>query len=177
MGINQFVYIVFIGSIVALLLGFDTQVINETKKNQPIVKFEQATMYTMDKEQVTRIVEAKEAIRYKTRDELIDASVVMRVDSANSSEEMLDVLSAKKITKKVNNLALRGDVQYSRADVMEFESEVLNYNVRSKVAQNMHPFTAIYNGDSLVGTHLYVDATKNIIRAKQTKFIVDLDKE
>jgi hypothetical protein len=174
MGLVQFVYIVFFGSIVALSLGFDTSVIGVSKKDQPLVMFEDATMYTMDKKQVTQIAKAQKAIRYKTKDELFDASFVMRVNNDTKTDQ-LDILSANKVIKKSANLYLRGDVKYNRSDIMQFESEFLNYNLNSKIAYNKHKFNAIYNGDKLTGTNLYVDAKKSLTRAKNTKFIVELE--
>ncbi len=176
MGLVQFIYIIFFGSIVVLSLGFDTSVPKIDKTNKPLVAFEDATMYTMDKEQVTQIAKAKKAVRYKKKDELYDASFVLRVND-KEDDELLDILSAKKVTKQGNKLLLRDDVKYNRADIMQFESEVLNYNIGTKIATNMNKFTALYNGDKLSGTHIYVDAKKNIIRAKNTKFIVDLEKK
>lgn len=176
MGLVQFVYLVFFGSIIALSLGFDTSTLKVDKKQKPLVSFEDATMYTMDKKQVTQIAKAQKAVRYKNKDELFDASLVIRVND-KTNNNLLDVLSAKKVTKKGNNLYLRGDVQYDRANTMQFESEVLNYNLNTKIATNMNKFTALYNGDHLSGTNIYVDARNNIVRAKRTKFIIDLDKK
>ncbi len=174
MGLRIFLVVLFViaGIVMTLPITSDDQ--KKKNANLPLVKFEEAIMYTMDEKEVTQIIKADTALRFKNRDEMYEANFVTRTNDTNKE---LDIINAKKVIKRNDKLNLSGDVLYNRGDIIQFKTQVLNYNTKTKIAQNKHKFWALYNGNEFTGTNLYANTNDNTILADKPHFIINESKQ
>lgn len=99
MGVKLFVATLFIVSIFSLFSEITKKIVTKEVQETPLVTFTDATMYTLNEEEVLRIVEAQNAIRYKTRDEMYDGTIVTRVKDKENNDYK-DIIRADKMVKK-----------------------------------------------------------------------------
>ncbi|WP_419677578.1 LPS export ABC transporter periplasmic protein LptC [Aliarcobacter lanthieri] len=175
MGLKIFVGIIFIISIF-----FYFTPIKETKKdikNEDIALFifEKPNMYSFDKNGLTRIIIAEQAIRYENRDEMYFGDITI-----NNSNEKRDFKSerikANFIVKKGAIYTLKEDVEYLRDDFVKIYTQHLIYDDLNKIAKNNKPFKAEYYTHKYNGENLYFNIDKDIINSKNTHFEIDMKK-
>ncbi|MFA7084130.1 MAG: hypothetical protein WC141_06285 [Arcobacteraceae bacterium] len=174
MGIKLFVMTLFSLSVLALFSQVSKQDKNKETKDAPLISFTEATMYTINHKEVLRIVDAKSAIRYKTRDEMYDSTIVTRVKDKNN-KDLKDVISADKMVKKDDVYSFFNHVKYDRDDVFSLRTDEMYYDIKNEIAYNEVPFTSVYNNDILNGTHLYLDNKINFMKAKKAHFEIDMN--
>ncbi|WP_026804607.1 LPS export ABC transporter periplasmic protein LptC [Aliarcobacter lanthieri] len=175
MGLKIFVGIIFIISIF-----FYFTPIKETKKdikNEDIALFifEKPNMYSFDKNGLTKIIIAEQAIRYENRDEMYFGDITI-----NNSNEKRDFKSesikANFIVKKGAIYTLKEDVEYLRDDFVKIYTQHLIYDDLNKIAKNNKPFKAEYYTHKYNGENLYFNIDKDIINSKNTHFEIDMKK-
>lgn len=178
MGVKLFVITLFIFSVFSLFSEITKYTKIKDKKDTPLITFTDATMYTLNQDEVLRIVEAKEAIRYKTRDEMYDATVVSRVkDKNNKSNAAKDTVSAKKMVKKEDLYSFFDDVRYNRDNFMILRTNELYYDIKKEIAYSNVPFQSVYNGDILNGNKFYLDNKIKSFKAEQSHFEINMNKQ
>ena len=165
MAINIFVFSIII--IAAILTNFkvEEQVVKKEYTNMPLVTFENSIMYDIDDQNIKQIVQSIQALNYKNRDELYDATIIIRND-LNSS----DTISAEYMLKKGDEYKLYQNVHLMQSDTTQLRSDFLVYNSLTKIAQNNTKFILTYNNNELTGDNLYFNGIDNIIKAKNTHF-------
>jgi hypothetical protein len=170
MGITRFIYLLLF-----IAIGFlfykqesDVKIVNVEKK--PLLVFENSIVYDITKKGVTKVVEFKKTLIYDDYEKSIDAKIVSR-DDINATT---NILSAKKMLKRGNKLTLVGSVQLLDDKDFNLETEELQYNLKSKIAQNRTKFRLEKAGGVLIGENLYLDTTNNNIEAKKTHFKIKL---
>jgi hypothetical protein len=174
MGVKLFVLTLFVVSIFSLFSEITQKISRNDVQETPLVTFTDATMYTLNEEEVVRIVEAQNAIRYKTRDEMYDGTIITRVkDKAN--DDAKDIIRADKMVKKETLYSFFNNVKYDREDVFSLRTHELYYDVQNEIAYNSKPFNSIYKGDVLNGTNLYLDNKINFLKAQKSHFEIDMN--
>ncbi len=169
MAIKYFIFSLLI--IATILLSattiFQKKQIQKKTTILPAITFTNSTMYDINTKEVLQIVQSKKALHYKTKDELFDATVVLR--SKNKKNET-DTIIGKYILKKQDKLKFKGDVVLSRNNSFILSTPFLNYNLKTRVGQNQHKFKLDYLSHSLRGNKLYFDGINDIIKANNAKF-------
>ena len=165
MAINFFIISIVFISIVLTNINIEYKTIKTKYKNVPLVTFENSTMYDIDDKEIIKIVQARQALNYKKREELYDATIIMR-NSNNSS----DSISAEYIIKKDTLYQLYQSVNIIQGASTQLTTDYLLYDVKNKIAQNNVDFVLSYNDSELIGDNLYFDAINEIIRANNTYF-------
>ncbi|WP_419769629.1 MAG: LPS export ABC transporter periplasmic protein LptC [Candidatus Marinarcus sp.] len=176
MGIKLFITSLFFISLISLFSEVKNEVKKELVADKPLITFKNSIMYTMDKNEVNRVVQSQKAVRYKSRDELYDGTIVLRVkDQVN--EDLKDIISAQKILKKMDSYSFYNDVKYDRGDFFKLRTNELFYDVKNQIAYNDQPFKSIYYGDILNGTAFYMNNLTSFFKAKSSHFEVNMNKK
>ncbi|QKJ23427.1 LPS export ABC transporter periplasmic protein LptC [Poseidonibacter lekithochrous] len=173
MGIKLFVNILLALGIAAYFIPVENRISENTDKDIPLVVFEEPLMFTLTEDSVTKVVDASKAIKYKNRDEMFDADIIIKNTKKNKKYN-LDKLNAKMIISHGDILTLKEKVFYRRDNFMTLNTEKLYYNTKQKVAYNDIAFNGKYNGSTIKGTNLYLDMNKNNFKSKKVHFEIDM---
>ena len=173
MAVRIFIFILFFISIISVFTPVDNNTSETLKKDIALVTFNDSIMYTLNDIQVTRIVESTKAIRYKTRDEMYNGIFYLRAKSKDNSNQA-DVMSADFIKKTGPTLKFVDHVVYNRDDFMTLKTDILYYNLDTKIAHNDRPFIGKYYDNSLIGTSLYMDTEKTYFKSQNAHFEIEL---
>lgn len=176
MGVKLFVFTLFIVSVFSLFSEITKKQSTKNTVETPLVTFTDATMYTLNHEEVLRIVDAKSALRYKNRDEMYEGTIVTRVKDKNNTS-LKDVVSADKMVKQENLYSFFKNVKYDRENIFSLRTHELYYDINKEIAYNSMSFNSIYNGDVLNGSHLFLNNKTNILEAKKAHFEIVMNKQ
>ena len=168
MGITRFIYFLLISSMIFLFYNEETEIKDIKKEERPIISFFDSIMYEITNERIGQIIQSKKTLIYKNRDELYDATVIVK--SKKNHNETTNTISAMNILKFGDNIYLDHNVYLQLSNNLNIRTEQLEYNLKTQIAKNTETFEAIQQDKSLNGNSLYIDSTKNIIMAKNTKF-------
>jgi len=166
MAINLFLFSIIAFSIFLVNIGIEEKVIKDDYTNIPLITFDNSIMYDIDDKNIKQMVQSRQALNYKYRDELYDATIIKR-DNNNSNS-----MSAELILKKGNIYKMYQNVNLTTTNNYQLITDFLVYNEKTKVAYNNVPFILNQNNSELTGDNLYYDGLKNIIKAKNTHFII-----
>lgn len=176
MGIKLFTFILLILSVGSYFIPVENLKKNLVDKDIPLVIFEDAFMYTIDENSINRIVFATHAIKYKDRDEMYNADIILKnIDATKKFNS--EKLKADLIVKKGDNYTLTNNVKYTRDDFIKLNTDELFYDDMNKIAQNTKPFDAIYNNHFVKGNTVYLDVNNDFIKARNTHFEIDVTKK
>lgn len=176
MGVKLFVVTLFLLSVFSLFSEITKYASVKKNKESPLVTFSDATMYTLNHEEVLRVVEAQTAIRYKTRDEMYNATIITRVKDKKNNEAK-DTVSAERMIKKADLYSFFDNVKFNRDDFMLLRTNELYYDIKKEIAYNSVPFQSIYNGDVLNGNNFYLDNKIKFFKADKSHFEINMNKQ
>lgn len=175
MGIN-----VFLSSLLLVAAGtYFIPVKNLSKSDEdkdiPLVVFDKPQMYTLTENSLNRVVEASHVIRYKNRDEMLNANIALKNKDENKNFDT-EILKAKRLIKKDDIFTLKNEVVYQRDDFISIRTDELYYNLKTKVAYNNLPYEGKYYNHILKGDKLYLDVAKNSMKSNNVHFEIDMKK-
>ena len=168
MGINKFIYLLLICSVVFLLIEKDQLIVQIQDEERPTVSFYDYIMYDITKDKVEQIVQSKEAYIYKKREELVDGVIITRSNNTEQNATNTNLLSGNNIIKMGNNIYIDGNVHLQLSNDINIKTEQLEYNLKTKIAKNNVKFVMSQNNNTFKGKELFLDGTNNHIIAKQT---------
>ena len=148
---------------------------NVLEKDLPQVVFEKPIMYTLNEENVNRMVIASHAVKYQNRDEMFNADIILK-NNDKSKDFDNEKLKADTIVKKADIYTLTNNVEYKRDDFIKLNTDELIYDDIKKTAQNSKPFKSVYNEHTLNGNSVFLDINNEFITAKNTHFEIDVTK-
>ena len=176
MAIKLFTFILLLLSLGAYFIPVENLKKTLVNKDTPLVVFEDALMYTIDENSINRLVFATHAIKYKNRDEMYNADILLKnLDDTKNFEN--EKLKADLIVKKGDNYTLINNVKYTRDDFIKLNTNELFYDDIKKIARNTKPFDAIYNNHFVKGNSVYLDINNEFVKAKNTHFEIDVTKK
>ena len=176
MAIKLFTFILLLLSLGAYFIPVENLKKTLVNKDTPLVVFEDALMYTIDENSINRLVFATHAIKYKNRDEMYNADILLKnLDDTKNFES--EKLKADLIVKKGDDYTLINNVKYTRDDFIKLNTNELFYDDIKKIAQNTKPFDAIYNNHFVKGDSVYLDINNEFVKAKNTHFEIDVTKK
>jgi hypothetical protein len=138
MDIKLFNYSLLLLAIGAYFLPVENKEVNDDIKDIPLVVFEKPLMYTLTDKNLSRTVQASHAVRYKTRDEIYNANILLR-NNLEKKDYKIETLEAEVIIKKGDILSLRKDVKYNRDDFINLNTSAFEYKLKTRIAQNSVP--------------------------------------
>ncbi len=174
MAIRVFIFVLLVVSIISVFAPVDNSTNKLLQKDIALISFSDSTNFTLNDTEVTRIVESTNAVRYKSRDEMFNGTFYLRA-KAKKTSNLPDVISADFIEKKGKKLKFVQNVDYNRDDYMTLKTDIMYYNLDTKIAYNDKPFIAKYYGDLLTGTELYMDTTKTYFKSQTAHFEINLE--
>ncbi len=174
MGVKWFVATLFILSVFSLFSEVTQKEVTKNVQETPLVTFTDATMYTLNDEEVFRIVEAQNAIRYKTRDEMYDGTIITRVKDKENND-FKDIIRADKMVKEETLYSFFNNVKYDRESIFSLRTHELYYDIQKEIAYNEKWFNSVYQGDILNGSHLYLDNKINYLKAQKAHFEINMN--
>lgn len=173
MDIKLFNYSLLLLAIGAYFIPVENKVKNDDIKDIPLVVFEKPLMYTLDDKSLSRVVEGSHAIRYRTRDEMYDTTILLK-NNLEKKDFKVETLEAQVIIKKGDNLTLQKDVKYNRDDFINLNTDAIDYNIKTKLATNSVPYNGYYYNNTIKGTNLYLDGTKNYMKSNNVHFEIEV---
>lgn len=147
----------------------------ESIEDMPLLVFDNSIMYTLSPQNMNRIVYSKKAIRYKTKDVLLNGSLTTRNKNSNG-DIITDTLLADKIVKRADKFKFLNNVKFTRNDYINLNTDELDYNAKTKIAFNSKPFDGNYYENYINGENIYLDLNKYYMSAKHTHFEIDTNK-
>lgn len=167
MGISKFMIILII--VTFLFLFVEKKILIPPKQNmiQPNVSFFDSTMYEITENNVNQIVKSEQADIYDKKEELIDATVVVR---SSKNQNASNIVSSNSMIKKDNLLFLRDNVNLQLSDGTNIKTEKLDYNLETKIVRNNVAFIAIKETNSFLGNNLFLNSVSEELKAKNAKF-------
>ena len=167
---------IFILSIIVLsLIVTNVKVKNEQNiieyKNIPLITFTNSTLYEINQNFVKNIIKSSQALNYKNRDELYDATIVFKNDYNKTN-----TLNAQYILKKDYIYELYQDVYIDvhNENNISLLSDYVEYNEKENVLKNNNEFDLKYNSNRLLGDNLYYDMNNKVIKAQNTHFMLKI---
>ena len=181
MGIKRCVFLILIISISLFIftVSFDTKKEEETY-TLPFVTFINSTMYDINEKQVEQIIQSKKAFNYETKNELYDATVVLRTKDKGSDELLTDTVSAKYMEITDELLKFRGDVRYNRSSLSTLNSDKIDYDRIKKELIGNQEFTAHHEGSKIKGKKLFIKKDRTIFKGDENtpvKLDIIMDKK
>ncbi len=168
MGIKTFIsslLLISISLFIATIIF--TPIQNQEIKEVPEITFKNSMMYDINDKTVTQLMEAETTYHYKNRDELYNATVILK--SEDKDTYVSDTITADFIEVTKDFLKFKGNVNYHQSTGTSLQSEELIYNRILKNLTGEKEFIAFYNGNKLEGNSLSIQKDKTIFKSKDNK--------
>lgn len=169
MDLRIFISILFVLSLSFYFIPVKNVKNQDIKEDKALVVFENPDMYTLTTQKVTRRIQASQVVRYKNRDEIFDANIML------NNEKDIERLLAKKVKNENDILNLQNSVYYQKGKYLALHTNELIYNTANKAIYNTTTFNAKYNGNRFLGEDLYLDSKTDEIKANNVKFSFDIE--
>lgn len=173
MALNIFVYTLLVVSTLYYFVPVSISKNEQLSKDIPLLIFEEPLMYTLNEQNIYRIVQSTKTVKYKDRDEMFDADIILR-NSQKQKDFNFEKLKADKIIKISDDFNLTGNVRYKRDEFVNFNTPQLFYNQKTKIAYNKHPYSGNYYKHLAKGTNLYLDTNQHFVKAENVHFNIDI---
>jgi hypothetical protein len=169
MAIKYFVFIMFIVSSFSLFISIDKKKEATVREDKPIMIFDKSVLYTINSQEIQRIVDSKKTLIYNKKEESYDSKVVLKT----TENGIVDTLVSDYTLKIDNKISFLGNVVFNRSDFMKLTSEEVFYDISNKIAHNSKDFVASYYNNKLTGNSFY---TKDIyyMKSKDVTFEIEL---
>ncbi|RXK01067.1 hypothetical protein CRU98_01035 [Arcobacter sp. CECT 8986] len=175
MVIKFFIYALFAFSLGIYFIPISENNNKDEQKDIPLITFNDSTMYTLNEETTTKIVNAKKASRFKTHDIMYEGEFILKAKD-KKVKNATDFISANVIIKKEDNYTFIKDVKFRRDDFITLNTDELYYNDKTQIATNTVPFNGTYYKHYLKGKNLYLDLQKEIMKSKNSHFEIETTK-
>jgi len=137
------------------------------KEERPTVSFFDSTMYEITETRVNQIVKSKQADIYDKKEELFDATIVVKVSKNNFDS---NIGSSEKMLKTGDNVTFTNNVNLQFANGLNLKTEELHYNLDTEIAHNSIPFVVTRDGSTFTGNSLFLNSKTEELTAEKTKF-------
>ncbi|MFV0563891.1 hypothetical protein [Malaciobacter mytili] len=175
MVIKSFIYAILLISTLIYFVPIANIQDKENKKEIPIVSFNNSTMYTLNEQTVTKIVNSKKASRFETKDIMYEGNFILKAND-KKVKNATDYVSADVIIKQKEEFTFINNVKFRRDNFMTLNTQELFYNDKTKIARNTIYFSGTYYNHKLNGTNLYLDMNNEIMKSKNSHFEIDITK-
>ncbi|MBI3873664.1 MAG: hypothetical protein HY307_01390 [Arcobacter sp.] len=168
MALKFFLFAILLTSLFLTNITVNDKIKIDSDENLPKISFINSTLYELNKEQVNKIVKAKKAIKYENKDELEDATLVLR-----GSKNTTDTISGKYMKKENDIYDFKGDVVFNKGGDTELKTQSLSYNDLIGIATNNVDFVFNYKHSLFSGNTLYVNKNDVAISGKHAHFVIN----
>jgi len=174
MGISKFMIVLVILSVGFLFVDKKQaeQVFDETKK--PKVSFLDSVMYEITEKSVEQVVKLRQADIYDDKEKLFDATIIVK---ANESNYATNSVSSKYMLKIDDQVSLSNKVNLLLDDGMNITTEELDYNIKTKIAQNDVAFVAKKDDSTFYGNNLFLDSMNEYMQSSKVKLRMKVEND
>jgi hypothetical protein len=142
-----------------------------TKQEKPMVSFFDFTMYDITQDMISNVVQAKKMLIFKAREELYDATIVLKQNN------QINTLSAMNIVKKDDYTEFTNDVNFQSSSNLYLRTQQMSYDKKANLVYNNSDFVAQHNKDMLYGDSFIYNMNINSLKAQNTKFKIKVNYE
>jgi len=139
--------------------------------NYSTIEFTALQGSSIDKNGISETIKALKALKFKTHDELYEFNTTFQ------QKGVTHTLSSSKARYENDKLFLSGDVHYENNQSMQIKSKELEYNVNTKIAKSLSPFTLRSSKGNMVGDSFVYDMTNNTIEGEKMQYRFEVDEE
>jgi len=175
MVIRVFVFILLGIALISYFIPVQTNNKNDKDEDIVLLSFNDSTMYTLTPDSMNRIIYSKKVLRYKNRDVMIEGALTLK-GKDKDNKEITDILYADINIKREDIFNFFNNVRYRRDDTITLNTDELIYNSKTKIATNTLPFDGTYFNNYIKGEQIYLDMDKYYMKANDTHFEVEIQK-
>ena len=170
MAIKYFIFSALILAITLLTatITLDNNNVPEKTIKLPLVTFVNSTMYNINTKETTQIIQSKKAFLHNNKDEIFDATIVVRTN-LDTNQTVTDTVHSKYIEVTHELLKFRGDVRYDRMDMTSLYSEQMDYDRINHNLLGNNKFTAFHEGNKLEAGTMLIKENKTIFKGENNK--------
>lgn len=171
-------FLVFLTLFTLFFIFYDIKRETSTEEEieKPLVSFYDSVLYKIDDKSVNSVIPSKEAYFYSSREEMIKGTIVLR-DQEKRDGANTNSISADYIVKIGDDLYLDSNVLLESASGITLKTEQLQYNLKTKIAENEQRFVALKGFHDFYGTDLHLDLQKRDLKAQNTHFTIKVENE
>ncbi|MFK2821948.1 hypothetical protein ACOJTA_03200 [Malaciobacter sp. WC5094] len=173
MGVNIFVNALLVLAVGIYFIPVENKKTKENIKDIPLVVFEKPKMFTLSQETLTRVVIANKAIKYKNRDEMFNANIVIKNEKPQRGF-FVEKVKADLIISHGDILTFKDNVNYQKDSFINLNTSKLYYNTKEKIAYNDVLYDGNYYKNTVKGTDLYLNLMNNSLKSKNVHFEIDM---
>ncbi len=170
MAITKFIYTLLFIAILCLFYTQDDYVETYSQEKQALLQFHNSTVYDISQDGLLKVAKFNKTIIYDDYEESYYSKITLR----GKNKDNKTIIKANKILKEKDILYLDGNVVFSNNDNFKLETEKLQYNLETKIAQNKNRFILSKDLSTMTGKNLYLDVNTNSIKSSETKFRINL---
>jgi len=167
MGISKFMIVLIIITTIFLFIDKEQKEYKSNNIEKPTVSFYDSTMYEISQENVHQIIKSKQANIFKEKEELNDATIVLRSDKNKYST---NIISSKYMRKQKDEIFLKNSVNLLVSNGINIKTEELHYDLNSKIAQNDVSFSITREKDTFNGKNIFFNTVTEHIKSEKTQF-------
>ncbi|MDF1876923.1 LPS export ABC transporter periplasmic protein LptC [Sulfurimonas sp. SAG-AH-194-L11] len=161
MNINIFFISIF-SALMLIYIFFQPLKIKEQEfKDVPLLVMDNFTMYELQSSGLQTNMSGSNALRYS------DRYIIKNINFTDNSKEFISNMQANSGVYKDEIVDLRGEVMYTREDGLTFESDTLEYNTKSAIAQTNDDYIAYKGNNSMRGVSFIYDSLNNTMKSKK----------
>jgi aromatic ring-opening dioxygenase LigB subunit len=105
MAIKYFVFIMFIVSSFSLFISIDKKKEATVREDKPIMIFDKSVLYTINSQEIQRIVDSKKTLIYNKKEESYDSKVVLKTTENGIVDTLVSDYTLK-IDNKISFLVM-----------------------------------------------------------------------
>ena len=169
MALKIFVYTLLVFSGLFLIGDVQNKEEKQITNDIALLSFKNATMYTLTEDNISRVVYAKEVYRYKNRDIMYNAKIILTKAHTN----ITDVIKADVIIKKADKYHFMNNASFQRENYLFIESDEFLYDASKEIISNTIDYSGYYYNHTLKGKSFYFDNTSSIFKSKNVHFQLD----
>jgi len=172
MGISRFILILLLISVAVVFYEKEQVGVMIDDEEKPSISFYDSVVYQISQNGIDQVIQAKESYVYKTREELIEATIISK-----NSQKLGDtsLVSGDYIVKVDDRVYIDGNVRLNLPNSIDIHTEQLEYNLKTKIARNNVKFDMTQSGNIFEGRNLYVNLIDKKIKADKTKMRIKFD--
>jgi len=176
MVIRIFIFVLLSLSVFAYFIPVEENTRKNSNEDIALLTFKDSTMYTLTTDSMNRIIDSKEAFRYKNRD-IMYGSVLTLKGKDKDNKEIMDILLSDMIIKEGDDFKFLNNVKYKRDNSITLTTNELLYNDKTGIARNTLPFEGTYFNNYIKGENIYLNLNKYHMKANKAHFEVLIEKK
>ncbi|MCJ8327440.1 MAG: hypothetical protein MJK08_10110 [Campylobacterales bacterium] len=170
MVLKVFVYSILFISIFFLIGDVENKKDKSITSNEVMLSFKNATMYSLSEDKVNRIIKAQTVLRYKTKDVMHNATILL----SNEEIKIDDEIKADIMIKKEDKYTFLNNASFKRSDFISLYTDELFYNAKNGIITNTKKYKGLYYNNTILATNLYFDSLNNDFKSKDVHFEINI---